>query len=137
MLHPGRKEDFDARMKELDQKEAEIKQQEKIRNREKELGIRKTWKKPTWSKIMLVIMTILCFEIVIYTEVVMWVHWDLSALYALVGVAASLAAAIWSYNEKAKAQNTAGGITYDLAMKQQENLDPEPEDAKDDEDGVG
>jgi hypothetical protein len=54
---------------------------------------------------------------------------DLSALYALVGVAASLAAAIWAYCEKSKAENTKGGIVYDSAMQKPEDNDTGDEDA--------
>ena len=38
-------------------------------------------------------------QIIIYAEVVMWKHYDLSALYALVGVAASLSLAIVPGNQ--------------------------------------
>lgn len=71
----------------------------------------------------MVVMFLVCMEIIIYAEIAMWHTWDMSCLYALVGVAASLSASIWAYCEKAKAENTEGGITYETAMKSKE---PEP-----------
>ena len=59
----------------------------------------------------------------------MWKHYDLSALYALVGVAASLSLAIWAYCEKSKAENTKGGIVYEKAMQENDNEDSDGEDA--------
>lgn len=87
------------------------------RRRQESPGNAEKAKKLAWSKILMVIMIALCGEIIIYTEVIMWITWDTSSLYALVGVAASLAASIWAYCEKSKAENTKGGITYDVAMK--------------------
>ena len=84
---------------------------------------KKNHKKPTWTKLTMFFMFAVCLEIIIYAEVAMWRTWDMSCLYALVGVAASLSASIWAYCEKAKAENTAGGITYDTAVKKSE---PEP-----------
>ena len=41
---------------------------------------------------------------------------DLSAMYALIGVPVSLVPICLGYFNKSKAQNTVGGITYDMAM---------------------
>lgn len=41
---------------------------------------------------------------------------DLSQAYALIGIAASLSAALVSYFMKSRAENTQGGIVYDSAM---------------------
>ena len=84
-------------------------------------------KKLAWAKILMVAMIAICLEIIVYAEAIMWYTLDTSSLYALVGVAASLAASIWAYCEKSKAENTAGGIVYDTVMKQQDN-EPDNED---------
>lgn len=115
--------DYERRLAQLDRAERTLNLKKQVEEREKELGLRKTFKKPAWSKVIMVVMVIICLEIIIYTEVVMWTRYDLSALYALVGVAASLAAAIWAYCEKSKAENTKGGIVYDSAMKQKDGED--------------
>ncbi len=133
------KKNYEMRLAELDEKEKELALKHKVLDREKQLGLRPTFKKPAFSKIMMLIMTILCIEIIIYSEVVMWVHYDLSALYAVVGIAAALAASIWSYHEKSKTENSEGGIVYDTAMKklELENADPPVQDNTDGAEGVG
>lgn len=89
-------------------------------------------KKPSWTKVMMVIIVAVCIEIIIYSEVVMWLRYDLSALYALVGVPAAMFGVFWSYSEKSKAENSKGGITYDMAMKELEEKQPEldPDEAE-------
>ncbi|MCC8047314.1 MAG: hypothetical protein LIP12_17810 [Clostridiales bacterium] len=85
-------------------------------------------KKPSWSKLMMVVIIGVCIEIIIYSEVAMWARYDLSALYALIGVPAAMFGTFWTYCEKSKAENTKGGITYDMAMKDMEPKEPkEPE----------
>lgn len=115
--------DYERRLAQLDRAERTLNLKKQVEEREKELGLRKSFKKPAWSKVIMVVMVIICLEIIIYTEVVMWTRHDLTALYALVGVAASLAAAIWAYCEKSKAENTKGGIVYDSAMKQKDDAE--------------
>lgn len=71
----------------------------------------------SFGKIIMIAMILICLEIVIYAEIAMIYLADLSALYALIGIVASLAVAIWAYCEKSGKENTKGGITYDLALK--------------------
>ncbi len=136
-----RYKNYAARMRELDRQEQQLKLKKKVEDRERELGIRHTWKRPEWSKIMMLLIYVLCIEIVIYAEIVMWVHYDLSALYALIGVPAAMFGVFWAYAAKSRAQNTKGGITYDLAMMQANNdaAPEEPEQAENagDEYGAG
>lgn len=68
----------------------------------------------------------------------MWHTMDSSSLYALIGIAASVAtmsASLLGYFGKAKAENTQGGIVYDQAM--QEYAPPTEEKETSDEDAVG
>lgn len=69
------------------------------------------------SKMILWAIIALIFEIVVFVEVVMWKWGDFSAVYALIGIPATLIPVVWAYYSKSKAENTAGGITYDMAMK--------------------
>lgn len=78
-----KKLDYEKRMKELDQIAEEQQLRQRVRDRERELGLRHTRKKPAWGKAMMAVVYGLCIEIVIYAEVVMWMRFDLSALYAL------------------------------------------------------
>ena len=73
-------------------------------------------KKWSTSKIVLLVVFILCIEIVIFCEVMMNKYGDLSAMYALIGVPATLIPTVCAYMIKSKAENTQGGITYDMAM---------------------
>ncbi len=112
--------DYERRLAQLERAEKTLNLKKEVEDRERALGLRWSFKKPAWAKVMMVVMFLICIEILIYTEVVMWVHYDLSALYALVGVAASLAVSLWAYCEKSKAENTKGGIVYESAMKQED-----------------
>lgn len=112
------RQDYEKRLRQLERAEKTLELKKQVEDREKALGLRWTFKKPAWAKVMMIIMVLICLEIIIYAEVVMWTRYDLSALYALVGVAASLAAAIWAYCEKSKAENTKGGIVYEKAMQE-------------------
>lgn len=111
--------EYQKRLQELDRMERKIELKKQVEDRERELGLRRTFKKPTWAKVIMAVMVLICLEIIIYSEVAMWERYDLSALYALVGVAASLAVAIWAYCEKSKAENTKGGIVYEKAMQEE------------------
>ena len=120
---------YERRLRQLAREEETLDLKKQVEDREKALGLRRSFKKPAWAKIMMAAMVLICLEIIIYAEVVMWKHYDLSALYALVGVAASLSLAIWAYCEKSKAENTKGGIVYEKAMQENYNEDLDGEDA--------
>lgn len=88
-------------------------------------------KKLAWSKIMMIVMIIICVQIIVFSEWIMWLYADLSSLYALVGIAAALAASVWAYCDKSKAENTKGGIVYDSALGLPNAPKPEnPEEAE-------
>lgn len=72
--------------------------------------------KITTSKVILAAILLLCVEIIIYAEIVMWKLNDLTSLYVLIGIPGALAAVIWGYYSKSKAENSVGGITYEVAM---------------------
>ena len=78
-------------------------------------------KLPSTSKLILLGAILLCLQIVIYCEYAMITTGDTSAMYVLIGIPATLVPVIWGYYSKAKAENTAGGITYDMAMWQMEH----------------
>lgn len=81
-------------------------------------------RKISTTKILMWAMIAIFFEMIIYAEVVMWITKDLTALYALIGIAASMFGVLWAYCSKSTKENTAGGIVHDLAM-QQNQTDPE------------
>ncbi|MCD7882541.1 MAG: hypothetical protein LUI87_02365 [Lachnospiraceae bacterium] len=77
---------------------------------------KKQRKKPPWSKLMMVVIIAICVEIVIYSEIAMWAKDNFDALYVLLGIPAAMFGVFWSYTEKSKVENSAGGITYETAM---------------------
>jgi len=55
-------------------------------------------------------------------------------MYALIGIPVALAPIIWGYYSKSKAENTSGGIVYDMAMRSTE--DNSTYDTEEDSDGA-
>lgn len=110
--------DFNNRLKQI---QAENVQKERLEILKKEKSKYKKkfkFKLPSTSKLILLVASLLCFQIVIFCEYVMFKFQDTSAMYALIGVPASLIPVVLGYYYKAKAENTIGGIVYDTAMSQ-------------------
>lgn len=80
-------------------------------------------KKLSFSKALVLFVMFWVVEVIIYSEIVMWVHYDLRALYVLLGglVTAGISAIV-SMMVKSKAENTVGGITYEAAMRDHTSL---------------
>ena len=57
------------------------------------------------SKFYIRLMFVLVIEIVIFSQIIMWRTGDLSALYALIGISATLATALLGYYSKSKNEN--------------------------------
>lgn len=123
--------EHEERMRKIELKNIEL----EYRNKEREAMMRKPKKKMEESKFYIRLMFVLVFEIIIFAETVMWRTGDLSSLYALIGISATLVGALVPYYMKAKAQNTIGGITYDSAMAQYQQA--QEEDYEDDSGLVG
>lgn len=95
---------------------------------EKERNKLKKRKKIGASKIALMVMFIVVFQIVLFTEFVMWETQDLSALYVLIGIPATMIVPLWKFYSKSEAENTRGGIIYDAAMKQMDSIQTSSEE---------
>ena len=87
-------------------------------------------KLPSTSKLILIGAVLLCLQIVIFCEYAMITLGDTSAMYVLIGIPATLIPIIWGYYSKSKAENTVGGIVYDMAMMQM-NQENHTEDVSD------
>lgn len=88
---------------------------------------KKKFKMPSTSKIVLWAVILLNIEIILFVEHAMIKWGDFSAAYALIGIPATLIPTVWGYYSKSKAENTVGGIVYDMAMKSDtETTDNEP-----------
>lgn len=82
---------------------------------------KKKSKLPSTSKLVLFIVFLLCVEIILFAQYAMLKLADISAMYVLIGVPVSLVPIVLGYYWKSKNENTAGGITYDIAMKEKES----------------
>lgn len=69
------------------------------------------------SKIVMFCVILICVQIIAFVEYATITLSDTSAMYALIGIPTTLVPTICGYYNKSKAENTAGGITYDMAMK--------------------
>ena len=81
------------------------------------------------SKLILVAVLLLNLQIIHFVEKAIMTYGDLSALYALIAIPATLVPTVWAYFSKAKAENCAGGITYDSAMEQLRQSSSENDEA--------
>ena len=114
--------EFNERLREIQKENESLRRINKLEEERSRLRKPKK-KKITMSKLALLIMFVIVFEIVIFTQWLMYRTQDLSALYVLIGIPATMIVPLWRYYAKAQTQNTQGGITYDMAMKENQ---PEP-----------
>ena len=79
----------------------------------------KYWPKfilPSTSKIVLLVVALLCIEILIFCQYMILVTGDTNALYAMVGALVSFVPVVLGYYVKSTKENTKNGITYETAM---------------------
>lgn len=117
---------FEMTEREYKQKLKRVEEHNKSYERRQALRAAKIQKKikfPATSKIVLFSMIILCVEIVAFAEYAMLAMENMSAMYALIGIPVALTPTIWGYYSKSKAENTKGGITYETAMANMNNID--------------
>ena len=108
--------EYEARMKRIKRDNVSNERKRKLKE-EKHKNMPKL-KLPSTSKLILIGAVLLCLEIVIFCEYTMITLGDTSAMYVLIGIPATLIPIIWGYYSKSKAENTQGGIVYDMAMIQ-------------------
>ena len=106
--------EYEHRMRRIKLDNASKERKRKLRE-EKRKNIPKL-KLPSASKLILIGAVLLCLQIVIFCEYTMITLGDTSAMYVLIGIPATLIPIIWGYYSKSKAENTKGGIVYDMAM---------------------
>ena len=114
--------EFNRKLKEIQRENESLRRINKLEEERSRLRPPKK-KKITMSKLALMIMFVIVFEIVIFTEWLMYKTQDLSALYVLIGIPATMIVPLWKYYAKTQVENAKGGIVYQTAMKENE---PEP-----------
>ena len=111
--------EFEAKLKKIQEKNLCIERRQILRKEQS-----KYWpkiKKPSTSKIALVVASLLCIEIVIYCQYIILITGDTSALTTMLGVVTAGASVLIGYFVKSKSENTRDGITFEMAMAQLQN----------------
>ncbi len=108
----------EARMKRLEKllKRKEYKDEEEAAK--KKLKRNKPKRKLAASKLFIVGMFMICAEIIAFAEWMMYRFGDTSQIYVLIGIPTTLIVPLFSYMSKSAKENTQGGITFEMAMLQ-------------------
>lgn len=108
------KNQFDSKMEKAKRRNESIEYKRRLREERM-----KYWPKfvlPSTSKIVLIVAAVLCVEILFFCQWMIVKTGDTNALYAMVGVVATLASVVIGYFVKSTKENTSGGITYETAL---------------------
>lgn len=106
--------EYERKLREIQRENESIERYNKLR-REKR-NIQSGIKKPSTDKLIATYLFIILNVVLIYAMLAMWHFADLSYLGVLITDIAGQVITYYIYAKKATAQNTKGGITYDLAM---------------------
>lgn len=107
-------EKFQKELKEIQLKNEKIEYKNKLKA-EKNKHKRK-FKLPSTSKLVLLVVFLMCIEILIFSQYAMIKLGDISAMYTLIGVPVTLVPVTLGYYWKAKNENTAQGLVYEQTM---------------------
>ena len=77
----------------------------------------KNFKLPSTSKMILLVVFLMCIEVLVYCEYAMIALGNAEAMYALIGIPASLVPVCLGYFNKSKEENTVNGIVYETTME--------------------
>lgn len=111
-------EEFEIQLQRIQEKN--LSKERKAKLKKEKSKYRHKMKLPTTSKIVLLVVFLLCIEIICFSEYAMIVLGDASAMYALIGVPTTLVPTLLAYFGKSKSENTSGGIVYEKAMRELE-----------------
>lgn len=109
-------EEYEIELAKIKAENASKERRRKLKEEEKKGKVKREFKLPSMSKLMLFGIIALCLQIVLFSEYAMIKLQDASAMYALIGIPTAAVAAYLGYVQKSKAENTAGGIVYESAM---------------------
>lgn len=107
-------EEYESRLKEIKERNESKLRKQKLKEEKEKHSFK--FKLPSTSKIVLLVVFLMCLEIIIFSEYAMIALGDASAMYTLIGVPVTLIPIVISYYNKSKAENTKNGIVYDSAM---------------------
>ena len=126
---------YQKKLEKIKKKNEEFRQKQKL---EKIKYKYKQKRKPlSTSKVVLLGAVILCIQITLFCEYMMWKTMDLSSMYVLIGIVPSLSGVILGYYLKSKSENTAGGIIFETAMEELRQLGSyEPSDELEEDEDI-
>ena len=120
------KQEYELELKKIKEKNQQIKMKQNLKAAKVS---RFNIPKISTSKLILIAVLLLNLQIIYFVEKAIMTYGDLSALYALIAIPATLIPTGWAYFSKEKAENCAGGITYDSAMEQLRQSSSENDEA--------
>ena len=106
---------FDAKLAKAKARNESIEYRRRLRE-----GCRQYWPKcvpPSTSKVVLIIVALLCVEILFFCQYMILTTGYTNALYAMVGTIATLATVVLGYMVKSTRENVSGGIVFETAMR--------------------
>ena len=106
--------EFNSKMRVIQRRNESIDRYNKLKDEKKKVSI--NIKKPTTDKLIAIYLFIILNVILVYSMISMWNFAHLSCLGVLITDIAGQVITYYIYAKKATAQNTKGGITYDMAM---------------------
>lgn len=106
--------EYERKLREIQRENESIERYNKLRQEKR--NVQSGIKKPSTDKLIATYLFIILNVVLIYAMLAMWHFADLSYLGVLVTDIAGQVITYYIYAKKATAQNTKGGITYDLAM---------------------
>lgn len=118
MKHLSQRE-FERKLRDIQRENESIDRYNKLKEEKRKVSI--NVKKPTTDKLIAIYLFIILNVILVYSMIVMWHLADLSCLGVLITDIAGQVITYYIYAKKATAQNTKGGITYDIAMMEHES----------------
>ncbi len=110
--------EYNARLKKLQLRNECIQRKQKLKEEKDKYRLK--LKLPTTSKLMAVYLFFILNVVLAYAMIAMWYFADLTYLGVLVTDVAAQVLTYFIYARKATAENTTGGITYDMALKSAE-----------------
>lgn len=111
--------EFNSKMRIIQRKNESIDRYNKLKEESRKASIKS--KKLSTDKLIAIYLFVILNVILMYSMVVMWHFADLSCLGVLITDIAGQVITYYIYAKKATAQNTKGGITYDIAMMEHES----------------
>lgn len=110
------KSQYDSKLVKIQKRNESIEYRRKLRDERKKYFPK--FKIPSTSKIVLIVAALLCVEILVFCQYMIFTTGDTNALYAMVGALVSFVPVVLGYYVKSTKENTKGGITFETSMAQ-------------------